>query len=55
MGTLMDNVISKGPGYSEAEVKCLMLQLLQGLGKHTENLISVVHLSKIAIFSVSAR
>ncbi|KAI8821072.1 cyclin-dependent kinase 10-like protein [Fimicolochytrium jonesii] len=34
MGVLMDSVVSKGsrPGYRDPEVKCLMQQLLKGLG-----------------------
>ncbi|TPX59415.1 hypothetical protein SpCBS45565_g07747 [Spizellomyces sp. 'palustris'] len=41
MGNLMDNVISKGahPGYREAEVKCLMSQLLTGLAYLHDNYI----------------
>ncbi|KAI8917860.1 cyclin-dependent kinase 10 [Powellomyces hirtus] len=41
MGNLMDNVISKGPspGYTDAEVKCLMIQLLDGLAYLHDNYI----------------
>ncbi|KAJ3184828.1 Cyclin-dependent kinase 10 [Gaertneriomyces sp. JEL0708] len=32
MGNLMDNMVNKGLGYREPEVKCLLQQLLSGLG-----------------------
>ena len=31
LGYIMDNVISKTKGYSTAQVKCLMIQLLEGV------------------------